>query len=313
MLRDAVLVVTGEDTTADLVIGELNERNVSVVRFDLADFPHAVAATAHYGGRAFAGSLMTESRHADLSAARAVYYRRPTTPSFKGLNPQEALFSKDQARFGLSGVLAALPGCLQVNHPRLQMAAEYKPAQLAAASDLGFEVPPTIVTNRPDDARRFVEQHGVAVYKPLWSTDYVEDGEARTIWVRAVSADELDESVAATAHLFQARLDKAADVRVTVVGDKVFCVRIESPFTDWRENYELIESYSVVEPPDGLCELLASYLERFGLAYGCFDFGIDALDGTWWWYECNPAGEWGWIESETGLPIARAFADLLAG
>ena len=313
MLRGAVLVVTGEDTTADLVIEELNLCKVPVVRFDLADFPHSVAATAHYGGQTFAGALETHSRRADLSAVRAIYYRRPTSPSFEGLSPQEALFSKDQARFGLGGILAALPGCRQVNHPRLQMAAEYKPAQLAAASDLGFEVPPTIVTNRPEDARLFVEEHGIAVYKPLWSTDYEEDGEARTIWVRAVSADELDESVSATAHLFQARVDKAADVRVTVVGDKVFCVRIESPLTDWRENYNLIESYSVVEPPDGLSELLARYLERFGLAYGCFDFGIDALDGIWWWYECNPTGEWGWIEAETGLPIARAEQLMTSG
>jgi ATP-grasp ribosomal peptide maturase len=313
VLRDAVLVVTGEDTTADLVIEELNERTVPVVRFDLADFPHSVAATARYGGRAFAGALRTDSRQADLSAVRAVYYRRPTSPEFVGLSPQEARFSKDQARFGLSGVLAALPDCRQVNHPRLQMAAEYKPAQLAAAVELGFEVPATIVTNRHEDARLFVEEQGIAVYKPLWSTDFEENGEARTIWVRAVAADELDESVSATAHLFQARVDKAADVRVTVVGDKVFCVRIESSLTDWRENYELVDGYSVIDPPAGLCELLARYLRRFGLAYGCFDFGIDALDGTWWWYECNPAGEWGWIEAETGLPIARAFADLLAG
>ncbi|WP_432942822.1 ATP-grasp ribosomal peptide maturase [Kribbella sp. CA-253562] len=311
MLRDTVLVVTGEDTTADLVIGELNERRVPVVRFDLADLPRSVALTAHFGRPPVGGSLRTGSREADLSAVRAVYYRRPSLPRFEELSPQDALFSKDQVRFGLGGVLAALPGCRQVNHPRRQMAAEYKPAQLAAASELGFAVPPTVVTNRLDDARQFVEEQGVAVYKPLWSSDYQEGEEARTIWVRAVSASELDESLATTPHLFQARVDKAADVRVTVVGRTVFCVRIDSPLTDWRENYDLIQRYSVVEPPVGLADLLTKYLERFGLAYGCFDFGIDALDGTWWWYECNPAGEWGWMASETGLPIASAFADLL--
>ncbi|TDO54960.1 ATP-grasp ribosomal peptide maturase [Kribbella sp. VKM Ac-2527] len=312
MLRDCVLVVTGEDTTADLVIDELNQRGVPVVRFDLADFPNALATTARYGEGAFAGSLWTESRAADLSAVRSIYYRRPTQPTFAGLAAQDARFSRDQARFGLGGVLSALPGCRQVNHPRRQMAAEYKPAQLTVATELGFAVPPTIVTNRLDDARQFVEEHGIAVYKPLWSTEYEEDGEARAIWVRAVSTDELDESVGGTAHLFQARVDKSADVRVTVVGDRSFCVRIDSPLTDWRERYDLIRSYTVVEPPAGLNVLLTKYLERFGLSYGCFDFGIDALDGTWWWFECNPGGEWGWIESETGLPIARAFADLLA-
>jgi glutathione synthase/RimK-type ligase-like ATP-grasp enzyme len=192
------------------------------------------------------------------------------------------------------------------------MAAEYKPAQLRAAGEVGFAVPPTIVTNRLDDARTFFEAHGVVVYKPMWPTKYQVGGELQTVWVRAVRLDELDESVRGTAHLFQARVDKSADVRVTVVGDDVFCVRIDSPLTDWRERYDAIERYSVIEPPAGLDTMLRTYLDRFGLYYGCFDFGVDALDGTWWFYECNPAGEWGWIAHETGLPIAAAFADILS-
>ncbi|MGH3885471.1 MAG: hypothetical protein ACRDSZ_02705, partial [Pseudonocardiaceae bacterium] len=27
--------------------------------------------------------------------------------------------------------------------------------------------------------------------------------------------------------------------------------------------------------------------------------------------ECNPAGQWGWLAEETGLPIAEAIADEL--
>ncbi|MFI6830970.1 ATP-grasp ribosomal peptide maturase [Kribbella sp. NPDC050241] len=307
-----MLILTGEDTTADMVIEELNERGAPVVRFDLADFPRSVTTSARYGGGRFAGSLTTGSRVADLSAVRSVYYRRPALPSFENLAAQDARFSRDQVRFGLGGILSTLPGCRQVNHPRRQMAAEYKPTQLSVAAELGFAVPPTLVTNRLDDALEFVAEQGIVVYKPLWPTEYEQDGEARTIWVRAVSPDELDDSVGATVHLFQARIDKSSDVRVTVVGDRVFCVRIDSPFTDWRERYDLIQAYTVIEPPAGLPDLLASYLERFGLSYGCLDFGIDAVDGTWWMFECNPGGEWGWIEHETGLPIARAFAHLLS-
>ena len=29
--------------------------------------------------------------------------------------------------------------------------------------------------------------------------------------------------------------------------------------------------------------------------------------------ECNPAGQWGWIAEQTGLPIAEAIADELVG
>jgi hypothetical protein len=35
-----------------------------------------------------------------------------------------------------------------------------------------------------------------------------------------------------TPHLFQARIDKVADVRVTIVGRQVFAVRIDSDLLD---------------------------------------------------------------------------------
>jgi hypothetical protein len=54
-----------------------------------------------------------------------------------------------------------------------------------------------------------------------------------------------------------------------------------------------------------------SVLAGFGLSYGCFDFAIGA-DGTWWYLECNAAGQWAWLEDETGLPMSRSFANLLA-
>ena len=47
-----------------------------------------------------------------------------------------------------------------------------------------------------------------------------------------------------------------------------------------------------------------------GLNYGAFDFVITP-DGDWVMLECNPAGQWLWLEHETGAPIAAALADLL--
>lgn len=307
----AVLVVTGQDSTADLVIEQLLSCPNPVMRLDFADFPDKLTMTAQYTAEGVSGILETPSRCVDLREVQAVYYRRPSWPKFDGLPGQDAEFASDQFRFGVAGTIAALPGCRQVNHPRLQMAAEYKPSQFRAAREVGFAVPPTIVTNRLDDARAFFDAHGVVVYKSMWPTKHQVGGELQTVWVRAVGPNELDESIRGTAHLFQARVDKSADVRVTVVGNEVFCVRIDSPLTDWRERYEAIERYSVIDPPTGLDMMLRAYLDRFGLHYGCFDFGIDALDGTWWFYECNPAGEWGWIAHETGLPIASAFAEIL--
>jgi hypothetical protein len=50
------------------------------------------------------------------------------------------------------------------------------------------------------------------------------------------------------------------------------------------------------------------YLDRFGLAFGCFDFAVGD-DGRWHWIECNPNGQWGFLPDANA--IAEAFAALL--
>lgn len=48
------------------------------------------------------------------------------------------------------------------------------------------------------------------------------------------------------------------------------------------------------------------------LAYGAFDFAEDA-DGVWWFLECNQSGQFGFVEMDTGQPIAATIAEWLAG
>jgi hypothetical protein len=52
------------------------------------------------------------------------------------------------------------------------------------------------------------------------------------------------------------------------------------------------------------------FMREFGLAFGAFDFGITPK-GEWIMFECNPFGQYGWLEDELGFPITAALADLL--
>ncbi|MFJ4872688.1 ATP-grasp ribosomal peptide maturase [Streptomyces sp. NPDC088757] len=305
-----VLVVTMiDDPTADLVMSELYDRSVPVVRLDSGDFPATLSFAAALSPHGFGGTLSTPTRTADLSHVRSLYYRRPSGFTFTHLDEQDARFAVTQARYGLGGVLASLPGCLYVNHPHRIGDAEFKPAGLVAAVRCGFRVPPTLVTSEPEAARAFVKAHGPAVYKPLSTPLYRIDGVSCTVEVAEVTADQLDGRVAGTAHLFQRRVDKVADVRVTVIGCKVFAVRIDSGLLDWRTDYDRL-AYTVVEPPPGITDALRRYLNHFGLVFGAFDFAVDRA-GAWWFLECNPSGQWAWLEPETGLPMVAAMADLL--
>ncbi|MER7844207.1 ATP-grasp ribosomal peptide maturase [Kitasatospora sp. NPDC096077] len=311
--RPVLVVTEAEDVTADMVITELNRRDVPVVRFNPADIGVGLTVSARFGTcpAPVAGQVRTPSRTADLAHVRAVYWRRPVWPTFQnsGLGDDDARFAAAQVRYGLGGTLYSLDGPLWVNRPANEAAADYKPAQLALAQRLGLSVPATIVTNDLDEARKFITAHGQVIFKTLRWTLYERDGVQLTGWVEPVSADELDDSVRVTPHLFQARIDKIADVRVLVVGRRSFAVRIDCDLLDWRRDYSAL-SYTVVDLPDDLNKALHGFLDHFGLASGSFDLALDRA-GDYWWLELNPNGQWGWLEQETGLEMSAAFADLL--
>lgn len=305
-----VLVLTClEDASADMVIEHLITRGAAVARFDPGvDFPGRATLSAEVNRDPIRGYLITESRHVDLQRERAVYYRRPTPYRSEG-SRQAVRFAAQEARFGLGGILASLP-CRYVSHPWALIAAEHKPLQLTLARRAGFTVPPTLITNRVEDVREFAAEHGPIVYKPLRGGAYTgPDGELCTIWTTPADPAELDDTIAYTAHLFQCRVDKAADLRVTVVGRQVFCVRIDSDLLDWRADYDRL-TYTVVDPPPDLSERCFAYLDELRIPFGAFDFAVTRDDEPVF-LECNPNGQWGWLEDETGLPISRAIADLL--
>jgi ATP-grasp ribosomal peptide maturase len=308
-----VLVVTRlDDPTADVVIGELNRRRVPVVRLDPGDFPAAVTLDVGVGQAGLGGQLRTTSRVLNLAAVRSVYWRRPSP--YRGAaddDRQVAHWAAEQARYGLDGVLAALPGVHFVNHPWRNRDAEHKPAQLAVAAHSGLAVPVTLITNDPARAKEFAREHGPVVYKPLRGTDFVgQDGRARTVWVEEVTPGGIGPGVARTAHLFQRKVDKAADVRLTVVGPEVFAVRIDgAPRLDWRRDYDSLSYRWITAPPDVVSGARA-FLDAFGLVFGAFDFGL-GHDGRWWLYECNPNGQWAWFPKAMTARIAVAIADQL--
>ncbi|NEA41461.1 ATP-grasp ribosomal peptide maturase [Streptomyces sp. SID11385] len=311
--ESAVLVATEvEDATADMVIAQLNRRNVPVVRFDPADFENnTLGLSARFGtcSAPVAGRVRTPSRVLDLTRVRAVYWRRPRWPTYKGLGQGDARYAAAHVRYGLGGVLYALDGPLWVNHPLREGAADYKPAQLALARRLGLDVPPTLVTNDPDEARAFITEHEQVIHKTLRSTPYERDGVQLAGWADPVTAEEIDDSLRSAPHLFQARVRKAADVRVLVVGRRLFAVRIDSGLLDWRRDYSAL-TYTTIDLPPALAAALRAFLECCGLESGSFDLTLDA-EGRYQFLELNPNGQWGWLEGATGLPLSAAFADFL--
>lgn len=209
-------------------------------------------------------------------------------------------------------MLTALPRALYVNHPGRNRLADYKPGQLATAARLGLFVPPTLITNVPEDAHKFAAEHETVVYKPVQGVHLTgEDGRNRTVWVRPVAADELDDSIALCPHLFQACVPKIADIRLAAISDELFATRIDTDgdHVDWRQDQRLI-TCSPVPIPDRVRKAVHANTHAFGLTFGAFDFALDTA-GRWWFLECNPNGQWAFVDEPTTRAITCALADTL--
>ncbi|WP_328747775.1 ATP-grasp ribosomal peptide maturase [Streptomyces sp. NBC_00285] len=300
----SVLVLTNRlDATADSVVSWLNDRGVPVFRCDTAEFPQelTLSATLKDGWN---GVLDNGVRRLDLSDVRAVYYRRPEEFRLPGgMSEAERRFAAAQSRAGFLGVVASLP-CLWINHPAREQQANYKPWQLRAAEELGLNPPRSIVTNDPVSGRKFAADVGAPIItKSLGSpVDTV-----------VVEPDEFDDSVRLCAHLFQEWVDKAHEVRLTVVGSRFFAVEIhagsDAARVDWRTDYGSL-TYRPTVVPEAVRLRVKAFMRQFQLTFGAFDFVVTP-EGAWRFLEVNANGQWHWIEQETGMPIARSIAELL--
>ncbi|MEV4224787.1 ATP-grasp ribosomal peptide maturase [Nonomuraea sp. NPDC049725] len=318
--RSTVLVITSvEDVTANLVITALTaHRGVQVARVDPADIGDALSFGAHMGAGLgqWSGRLRTPSRDIALDEVGAVYYRRPTPFSarFAHLPERDREFAATEAWHGLGGVLYNLHGVAYVNHPSAINRADFKPAQLQRAAQLGMTIPSTLITNDVARARRFAAEQGSIIYKSFRGVPYAPDGQVAAIWTQPVAAHELDDSLKMTAHMFQAEVHKEADARVTVIGHRLFAHRITSPdgALDWRRDDWDELAHELIDVPEPIEAATRTYLDSFGLVFGCFDFAIEAGTGRWVFIECNPNGQWAWLpEART---MAQAFAhEILEG
>ncbi|MCE7078884.1 ATP-grasp ribosomal peptide maturase [Streptomyces sp. ST2-7A] len=316
--RPVLVVAEQLDAAADMVVDQLNQRGVPVVRFDAADFPQSVTLTGQLGTSGdWDGALTDGHRSVRLSDVRAVYYRRPGRPVIADTVPESyKQWAQNQADCALLNLLSALP-VRWINNPHFDRLAAHKPQQLVAAVKAGLRVPRSIITNNPETARAFAEEiEGPLICKPVLG-GRLDMGDERQLMVatHAVDPAEFDDSIRLTAHYFQERIPKKYEVRLVAVSEKLFAGTLRGlsgkAVTDWRTDYEAIE-YGTTTVPEPVATSVRQFLDSYGIVFGSFDFAVTP-DDEWVFFENNPAGTWSWVENRTGLPIAAAHAEYLQG
>ena len=317
-----ILIVTGAvDPHADHVGDELRRRGADVIRFDPQQFPVGASISVTYGPTGQRGQILqVDDRCVDLEAVSAVWYRRPKAPrSHPELRDEQAsAYAADECKRFVEDVWESMASRWLPARPVVIHRAAFKTSQLAVAASLGFELPPTLVTNSPERFREFYRQHsGNVVSKVASPAFHRAVGDTFCRYTEVVTRRDVGyaESIRYAPVIFQAYVPKRLELRVTVVGSRVFSAAIDSQASnhtrhDWRR-YDLDQT---PHRPHGLpadveqrCVRLVAEL---GLCYGAIDLVLTP-DGRYVFLEINPNGQYLWIERMTGLPITDAICDLL--
>lgn len=316
-----ILTHSRDNECIDNVSRAIEARGGSVFRLDTDRFPTELLLAARCDPEP-RSVLRLGERELDVAEVTALWHRRlsigggiPT-----GMNPQLRGPSVEESRRTLMGLVGSLT-CFTLDPlPRIRHA-EHKQLQLRVAHEVGLDIPRTLFSNDPEAVRAFAAAcDGRIVTKMLASFAVQEEGQEKVVFTNPVSPADLEDldGLRYCPMTFQELVDKRLELRVTVVGDRVFSAAIDSQALersrhDWRrEGVALLQDWQTYELPADVEQSLLALMDRFGTNYGAIDL-ILTPDGRHVFLEINPVGEFFWLERHPGLPISEAIADVLLG
>ena len=319
-MTDTVLIITHSgDEPAGLVVDAVKARGFDAVRFDTDRFPAELRLVLSQGTDRPPSYLFLEGdRQVELTRVKSVWYRRFYSARLPPeLDERYVQYSKLEIRTLLSSLFAALPDARWIDPIDRVHRAHHKVPQLELAKQAGFLVPDTLATNDPAAARRFFEDHqGKVVTKMLNAISFTDDGNEQMVFTSKVHEQHLNEldGLRYCPAVFQELVEKDVELRVAVVGQKLFVASVDSSggsgAVDWRRAGDLAYRFVPDQLPPDVEQSVLRLMKLFGLTYGSLDI-IRRPDGKHVFLEVNSAGEWAWLQQMVNLPIHEALADEL--
>ena len=335
MTKSLLILAMDHDLHADAVHDLITQKGYSSFRLDPeADwaFAHRPKEDRHWFPSAEmqwhlnldsdgSSSLKWYDQTIDLTNIGAVFCRNFQFARANAEAPIETHLKFSEMRAGLYGVLRSLEDCFWMNCPWLEDSIDNKMVQGRDAKHFGLEVPRTLVTNHEQCARDFIEScTDGAIIKQLSEISLIDDEPERPetygFYTELISENDLKHlgDVKYAPCLFQESVPKKADIRATVVGDRIFAHSIDSQsnplsVTDFRRKIDLTS-----EPfdfPEKTGEALVNMLKFWGMEFATCDFAL-TKDDRLIFFEANVTGNWLWLEKKTDRPILNEVVKRLS-
>lgn len=313
VIPQVLLLASRFDLSCDYVVAQLKRRGRPYFRLNSEDFEQfaIIAVPSEPGVYLDAQGLTIQLNPETL---KAIYFRR-------GVYPQEPFTAEHSVHEQLSRShrsafmrnFMVFDSCKWINHPAATYKAEHKAVQLSVAHKLGFNIPRTVITNNSKGILQVAQGDRTIAVKGLETVLVWQDGFETFGYTSLVDTASAEHSHLSSAPLIaQEALDNKLDLRVTVVGDQVFCASVTLSGKliqgDWRLEKTGAEFRPFGLPPH-ISEKCLQLTKALGLVFGALD--LAAQQGTYFFLEINPTGEWAWLVDQANLPIDKAITDSL--
>lgn len=272
------------------------------------------------------GTLHSMSReptsiwHRHCEALRRSRFNNAVKRKFSDENSQR--FFMSEYEYIVINLYGNLSQYYWVNSLASNIAAQGKIKNLTIAANLGLKTPPTLASNSTNEILEFSKKyHAELLIKPFNSFEIFDGNRLYHCVARKISLEQIvnnSKSLELAPVFLQKYIEKKFEIRTVVIGNIIFSIAIfsqehEKAIEDWRcaPLHEL--RYAAHKLPAVIEESLIAFNKSFGLEFSVFDLVL-GLDDEIYFLECNPDGEWYWLEMATGMEISKAMAEnLVAG
>ncbi|WP_374582973.1 hypothetical protein [Pseudoduganella sp.] len=319
-----------------LIVAKKNDPHVAAVEWGLQqmgvqpsiwyweDFPRVGQASYSIGPDAAPAASLDLGDGQPQGGFDVVWLRRMgKTTAMDGAHPDDLAVIEQASEHFVRVVLPYLghAGTRWINEYYANEACENKLRQLALARECGFTIPDTLVGNSVDAVRAFFDKHdGRIIHKSFAPATWNNaDGSRTAARTSAVARAHLqsDYALRACPGIYQQRIDKQHELRVTVMGSAAIAALIDSqrdgPALDWRmDGGRGMSNLHATTLPPGLEQQCVRYCARLGVAFGCIDLIVTPAGGVVF-LEINRWGQFLFNEiADPAIPMLDAFCRYLA-
>lgn len=321
--KNILVITTSRDVGVDLLIKELRKnKEVKVFRFNTEEYPQKIKIRTYLNKDGKIDSIITLPYQNILNTSDifSVFYRREAEPilSPKIKRREDLMFARIEV-IGELDTLWDTINCFWVNHPRYSTALMTKVAQTYYAGKVGFRVPKTLVSTDYNELVNFYynECGSNVVAKQLGNARGAQDWIDGRLYTQKIEKEHLKilkYSLYAPV-MFQEAIPKKLELRITVIGNRIFAVSIDSQankntVVDWRRGPIGKLKHSIYKLPLDIEKKLTRLHRLLGLVYSGTDM-IVTPSGEYVLLELNPNGEYVWTEILAKLPMTKELAKLL--